>query len=228
MSFSLIVPVASDKYEYENKIPDVFLFDKEGIPFCIKSILGLELNKFDCIYFTILKSHDEKYCLKELLKLQFTRLGIVNANVIVLDNPTKSQSETIYETIQKAKITGSIYIKDADCSFTGEVLPHNGVAIYPLEKLSMVNPQHKSYVTVDEMYYITNIIEKKIISHYFNAGGYIFEDVNLYCKYFEKYRHNDGLCLSHIIYSMLLDRQIFRPILVDNYIDFENCGNEKN
>ena len=94
MSFSLIVPVASDKYEYENKIPDVFLFDKEGIPFCIKSILGLELNKFDCIYFTILKSHDEKYCLKELLKLQFMRLGIVNANVIVLDNPTKSQSET--------------------------------------------------------------------------------------------------------------------------------------
>lgn len=77
------------------------------------------------------------------------------------------------------------------------------------------------------MYYITNIIEKRIISHYFNAGGYIFEDAVMFCSYYEKYRHKTGLCLSHIIYSMLLDKQIFRPTVVDDYIDFEYYRNEK-
>ena len=35
----------------------------------------------------------------------------------------------------------------------------NGVAIYPIEELEMLDPRDKSYVAVDDMYYITNIIE---------------------------------------------------------------------
>ena len=83
-----------------------------------------------------------------------------------------------------------------------------------VENLEWVNPQHKSYVQVDDMFYITNIIEKKIISHYFCAGGYCFEKVDDYCKYYESLQDNDDLYLSHIIYSMLLDKMIFRPILI--------------
>ena len=44
-----------------------------------------------------------------------------------------------------------------------------------------------------------------------------------YCKYYETLQNNDGLFISHIIYSMLLDKNIFRPIMIDEYIDFE-CG----
>ena len=56
MNSSLIVPVAADKPEYNNKLPYVFAFGEDGIIICIKSILGLPLDRFDRIYFTILRN----------------------------------------------------------------------------------------------------------------------------------------------------------------------------
>lgn len=220
-SFNLIVPIAADKPVYNQEMPFVFSLSKEGIMFCIKAILGLQLNKFDKIYFTILKKHDELFCLSDLFKLQFKRLQLNNAKVVVLDEPTYSQPETIYKTIEKENIEGGVFIKDADCTFTCDIEPANGIAIYPLESLEWVNPQNKSYVSIDDMFYITNIIEKRIIDHYFCAGGYSFDDAKEYCKYFEKLKINHGLYLSHIVYAMLLNKKVFRPIIVKNYVDFE-------
>lgn len=220
-SFSLIVPIAADKTAYNYEMPFVFGLSKDGIMFCIKAILGLQLSKFDDIYFTILKKHDELYCLTDLFKLQFKRLHLSNAKVVVLEEPTNSQPETIYKTIKKEFIEGSIFVKDADCSFSCDIESSNCIAIYPLESLEWVNPQNKSYVSVDEMFYITNIIEKRIIDHYFSAGGYCFDDAAEYCRYFEGLRDNEGLYLSHLVYAMLLNKKVFRPILVKNYIDFE-------
>lgn len=220
-SFSLIVPIAADKSAYDTEMPFVFGLSKDGIMFCIKAILGFQLSKFNEIYFTILKKHDELYSLADLFKLQFKRLHLNNAKVVLLEEPTSSQPETIYRTIEKEHIEGGIFIKDADCSFSCDIEPSNGIAIYPLENLEWVNPQHKSYVSVDDMYYITNIIEKRIIDHYFCAGGYSFDDTKEYCKYFEELKMNHGLYLSHIVYAMLLNKKVFRPIIVKNYVDFE-------
>lgn len=220
-SFSLIVPIAADKAIYENEMPYVFRLAQDGIMQCIKAVLGLDLDKFDHIYFTILEKHNKKYCLSDLFCLQFKRLNMSNAKVVVLKDNTRSQADTVYKTILHENISGSIFVKDADCSFVCEIDRKNSVAIYPLENLEWVNPQHKSYVQVDDMFYITNIIEKKIVSHYFCAGGYCFERVEDYCNYYETLQYNDGLFLSHIIYSMLLDKKIFRPILIKEYIDFE-------
>ena len=222
MPFSLIVPIASYKPEYLNSLPPVFQKDRDGLMPCIKAVHALDYSHFDRIYFTILRSLDERYDLCMHLREQFYRIGLPKAEIIVLDEPTASQPDTIYQTIQQAHITGSIFIKDADCSFEGEVLQQNSVVIYPLESLSWVNPQNKSYVAVDDNYYVTNIIEKKIISHYFLAGGYCFEDANIFCQYYQRFCGQKGLYLSHIIYAMLLDKHIFRPILATDYTDFED------
>lgn len=224
MNFSLIVPIAADKAEYDSQLPPVFSFDMEGIIFCIKAILGLNLKQFTRIYFTILRSHDEHFGLSDLLKIQIRRLQLYNAKVVVLNKNTTSQAETVYETIKLMDIKGAIFIKDSDTFFKGDIMSYNGVAIYPLEKLDAVNPQHKSYVAVDDQFYVTNIIERKIISHYFNAGGYCFEDVTQFCDYYNKLKSENGLFLSHIIYDMLLDKTIFRPFLVQDYIDFERLN----
>lgn len=220
-SFSLIVPIAADKPAYEHEMPYVYGLASDGIMICIKAILGLNLEVFDTIYFTILKKHDVHYSLSDLFKLQFKRLKLTNAKVVILDEPTSSQPETIYQTIKRESIDGSIFIKDADCYYECEVRPENSVAIYPLENLQWVNPQHKSYVAVDDMYYVTNIIEKKIVSHYFCAGGYCFERVCDYCSIYENLSDNKTIYLSHIIYAMLLSKKIFRPIMVKSYLDYE-------
>lgn len=219
---SLIMPVAANKPEYEHRMPAVFMESEDGTVMCIKALQSLDLSRFDRIYITILSSLDERYSLADRLELQFRIKGINNAEVVLLDQPTASQPETIYQTIVKQGIRGSIFIKDADCSFTGDDTTGNAIAIHPLEELDWVNPKNKSYVSVDDMYYITNIIEKRIVSHYFTAGGYSFADAETFCQYYRRLQHQQGLYLSHIVYSMLLEGYSFRPVITSEYEDFES------
>ena len=220
MKFNLIVPVAADKPEYNDTLPYVFRFDEDGVIICVKSILGIDMSQFDHIYFTILRKHDERFSLSEMLNLQFKRLGLSQAKVVVLDSPTTCQPETIYQTIKREGVEGALFIKDSDCYFRSEIYPKNGVAIYPLEELSIVDPRNKSYVAVDDMFYITNIIEKRVVSHYFTAGGYCFERTETFCEYYERLCGLNPIYLSHIIYAMLLDKHEYRPIQVKEYKDW--------
>ena len=221
MQNSLIIPLAADKTDYKDEIPYLFRLDSKGRMICLAAINGLNLDEFDSIYVTILKKHSIEYQLKELLTLQFKRLNIATkAHVIELDNPTKSQPETVYQTIKQNQIKVHIFIKDADSYFETEMLIENAVCIYPLDELNQVNPQNKSYVNIDDMYYITNIIEKRILGRDFCAGGYFFEDANLFCKIFEDLKDNNPLYMSHIIYKALLDGYNFRPNKVKKYKDW--------
>ena len=181
----------------------------------------MELSAFENIYITILKKHDAKYGIAGMLRLQIERLNLRNVHICVLETSTRNQADTIYHTIKQEGITGAIYIKDADGYFKSEIVVQNGVAVCPIEKLPVLNPQHKSYVKVDNLFYITNIIEKRVISHLINAGGYCFEDATLFCEYYERVSKTNGkLYLSHIVYSMLLDKIDFRPTIVENFEDW--------
>ncbi len=218
---TLIVPIAADHADYARKLPSPFKYDDEGTMFCVKAITGLPMSEISEIYFVILREHEERFMLSEQLSMQFRKHKLTNAHVTILDNPTSSQAETVAQAIRINNIEGVVFIKDADCYFsTDEILPQNGVAIYALENLPIVDPQHKSYVAVDDMFYVTNIIEKRVVSHFFSAGGYCFEDAAEFCHYYDKLKDYTPLYLSHIIYSMLLDKKIFRPIEIDDYKDW--------
>ena len=218
---TLIVPIAANNDDYAHKLPQPFRLDDEGMMYCVRAITGLPLDQMDNIYFVVLRDHDERFMLNEQLMMQFRRHHLANAHVTILDEPTASQAETVARAIELNGITGMVFIKDADCYFTAdEILPQNGVAIYALENLPIVDPQHKSYVAVDDMFYVTNIIEKRVVSRFFSAGGYCFEDAAEFCRYYERLKEYSPLYLSHIIYSMLLDKKIFRPIEIDDYQDW--------
>lgn len=212
--------MAADKAEYADGLPYVFSFDKDGVLICIKSILGLDLSKFDKIYFTVLKKHDERFFIVDIMNLQFKRLGLQNAKVVVLDKTTEDQAETVYQTILREKIEGSIFIKDSDCYFRTELGQGNSIAIFPIEELEVLAPKDKSYVAVDDMYYLTNIIEKSVVGHYINAGGYSLNRAEDFIDYYLRLRDYGRLYISHIIYAMLLDKKSFRPMLVEDYRDW--------
>lgn len=218
--FTLLIPAAVDKPAYKNQIPHIFTPDKEGILICLKSILGLNLDNFDDIYFTILRKHAEKYDIDTLLRLQLKRLGLEKAKIVILDNPTSTQAETIAKTIRQENIEGPIFIKDADSYFAAEILPENGVVVYPLEKLELVDPRNKSYVAVDDMQHVTNIIEKRIVSNLFNAGGYCFGNAEDFLEAYDRHKALGSIYLSHLIYSMLLNGHLFRPIRALDYSDW--------
>ncbi|MBD5227486.1 MAG: hypothetical protein HDS67_05485 [Bacteroidales bacterium] len=218
-NFNLIVPAAADKAVYEERMPSVFMMDTEGTMRCVRSILGLNLDVFDNIYFTILRKHAERYDIDALLSLQFRRLGLDKVKIVILDEPTATQAETIVRTIKTENIDGAIFIKDADSYFKAEIYPENGVSVYPLEALELVDPRHKSYVAVDDMQHITNIIEKRIVSNLFSAGGYCFENVDDFMSIYDKLSDLGNIYLSHLIYALLLDGHLFRPVKVTDYQD---------
>ncbi len=220
MKYSLIVPAAADKEEYRDSLPYIFGLDSDGVIICLKSIMGLDLSQFERIYITVLKKHDDRFFVAESLNLQFRRLGINNAKVVVIDEPTQDQAETIFVTVQKENICGGVFVKDADSYFRTEITGGNGIAICPIEELDVLTPKDKSYVAVDDMYYVTNIIEKSVVGRYINAGGYLFENVATFCNYYHRLRDYGRLYLSHIIYAMLLDKKTFRPMIVEDYKDW--------
>ncbi len=213
-NYSLIVPAAADK-----KCPIAFQTGESGLFKCVEAIQGLPIEAFDNVYYTILRKHLPYVDDGSAIIRQLRTLGIHNAKIVVLDAPTRSQPETIANTIASESISGGIFIKDADCYFRCGILRQNGVAVFPLEELDWVNPKDKSYVTVDDSSFVTNIIEKRIVSHLFSAGGYSFANAEEFVIQYESLSKEKGLYISHIIYKMLLEGQIFRPIEVVDYRD---------
>ena len=220
MSKNLIVPVA--KKSDKNDFPYVFGFNTEGVMLCVKAILGLELSQFSNIFFVILKEHDKLFNIKTLLEMQFKQCSLKNAKVIVLEEQTMNQPETVYKAVKQEKIDGSVFIKDADGFFKCGLVDENGLAVYSLEEYdSFINLKNKSFVYIDDNFYITNVIEKRIIGKYINVGGYFFEDIKQFCSYYEEIGAQRGLYLSHIVYAMLLDRIVFRPIEISDFDDWD-------
>ena len=218
MKVSLIVPVAKDT---KDQFPYLFSLNNEGLSLCVKAVLGLPLNEFSNIYFVVLKKHNDMFNVRVLLEMQFKRLKLKNAKVVLLDESTSSEPETVYKAIKKEGISGACFIKDADGYFECKMPLVNGISVYSLEDADFViHLKNKSFVFVDDNFYITNIIEKKIISKYINTGGYFFENIDDFIGCFERLDEKDGLYLSHIIYALLLERKQFRPIECTGFEDW--------
>ena len=221
MSFNLIIPVAADHPEYNTRKPYWMDIHPSGNLMLFEAISGLNLHEFDTIYITMLKKHVEKYHYEELLIRQFDLVGLCNKiKLVQLNSCTRNQPETVAVTIEKEKIKGAIVIKDADNQFVCNLKPGNFICTFPLDALKNVNPADKSYIDIDDNSFITNIVEKKIISRWFCTGAYGFEDSLLFVDYFKKYKKLDRLYISHLIYSMLLNKIIMHPVNISDYIDW--------
>ena len=232
--YSLIVPMINTSSKYANKLPIEFQYDNNtGKMNCIKSIEGINVELFTDIYFIILSEHEKKYNISQkiMLSVKNSKLNGINCVFLFLDTPTSSQAETIYTVIKKYNIDGSIFIKDADnMCICNEHILGNYVLVYPLEKTPIVDPQHKSYISVDDQNFVTNIIEKKIVGNLFNCGGYAFNDANDFVNGFEALLEfediSNHMYISHIIYWLILNKNIkFRPIEAIDYEDFEIKNN---
>ena len=229
--YTLIVPMINTSKRYENIVPIEFQYDNECNKMnCIKSIEGINTDMFSIIYFVILKKHEDRYHISSKITLDVStseKLKDIPFKFIILPYPTSSQAETIYKTITCENIVGPIFIKDADNGCVCDVNKiGNFVLVYQLENTKVVDPQHKSYVSIDDQNFITNIIEKRIISSYFNCGGYTFSSAQDYVKAYEgilKYEDlMNHMYISHLIYWLLINKKMkFRPIEATYYDDYE-------
>lgn len=216
---TLIIPlggVTDDKV-----LPYIFERTPSGNILLLETLKGLPLSSFSKVIIVVQQKICDKYNIKKTLEQEWELFGFANYLIVhSLSMLTRNEPETVSRTIEELGITGPIMVKDADNYFECDFYTGNGACVYPLDMLLSVTPSEKSYVEIDDYHYISNIIEKKIISRFFCAGGYFFESAQEFLTNFQMHKEHEHLYMSHIIYSMLLQRKLFRPIKVESFIDF--------
>lgn len=222
---TLIIPCAGKSSRFPNMKPKYMLTHPDGKLMIEKSIEQLNIDIFDRIIITIVKPHDEKYDAGLIMYQVFQNNPKVE--VCVLDDFTSSASETIYQTIKKMNITGSVIIKDSD-NIVKVNLQNNiknmivGYDIYTHKDIT--NIPGKSFLIVNEQNIIQDIIEKQIVSNIICLGVYCFEDISLFIKAYEELKQQNisgEMYISHVISYMLTKyKLVFEAVQASYYEDW--------
>jgi hypothetical protein len=218
---NLIIPAAGQSSRFPKMRPKWMLTHPNGNLMLAEAIRGLTFGSLEKIYLTVLAAHLEEFKCLDGIKKQFRQIGLADKLVVVaLDNPTQSQPETVARAIEKESIKGPICIKDSDNFFKLKVPETNFVSVVDLNQVGFVNPGNKSYADVNENHFVTNIVEKRVISNFFCSGAYGFEDAQEYLRNFNTLSHLKNLYISHIIYQMLLEDKAFSAAVCTDYSDW--------
>ncbi len=217
-----IIPAAGKSSRFPNMRPKWALTHPNGNYMFIEALKGLPLNQFSKIYLTVLKEHLVQFDLEGGINKSLEKLGL-DFELCILDSPTSSQSETVYQTIVKKSLTGSFFIKDTDNFFLIDEIVPNSVCVFNLNKCGLINAGNKSYVEINKEKIVSNIIEKKIISTNFCTGGYSFLSTEKFASTYSNLSStvtDKEIFISHVIFKMILDGDIFSSTTVDRYDDW--------
>ncbi|CAH0541789.1 hypothetical protein [Vibrio marisflavi] len=218
--FTLILPVAGRSSRFPNMRPKWLLTMPDGKLMIEKSVESIDLDKFDRIVIVCLQEHLEQYTTQDSVLSSFHKATGITPDLVVLDGPTSSQSETIYQAIKKGHIEGAFFIKDCDNRFSCSPEPVNAVTTIDLNNIELVDAKNKSYIEVDSLGVISNIVEKEVISNFFCCGGYSFASTGDFCSAFESITSTNEVYISHVIYKMLMSNEEFIRKSASDYVDW--------
>ena len=222
---TLIIPCGGKSNRFPNMKPKYLLTHPDGELMIEKSIKGLNLEIFDRIIITIVKPHDDLYEAYLILSQVFEDNQKVE--ICILEDFTRSASETVYLTLEKMNVNGAVVIKDSDnCVHTKipKSIP-NSISSYDIHKQPNIsNIPGKSFLIVNNQGIIEDIIEKRVVSNIICLGVYAFEDIELFKKaYLELQSKNISgeLYISHVISYILSQKcTTFTALEAYNYEDW--------
>lgn len=220
---TLIVPMMGKSTRFPNLRPKWMLTHPIGGFMGTEALRGLNLNAFSTVYFVTNKEHEEKY---QFIESFIHHLHLINNRInvqfLLLEQQTRSQPETVYQCIKQKNITGEILVKDSDNFFEATIGDEkNFVCYFDLNDGNQFNAKNKSYIQFDNNDFISNIVEKKIVSSTFSVGGYGFEEAEEFCRHFEKLGYLDSeVYMSNVIFEMLLAGHKFVGVRTTKYEDW--------
>lgn len=226
---TLIIPCAGRSSRFPNTKPKFLLTHPDGKLMVKKAISGLDWNIFDRIVITIVKEHDERYEAGLILNQVFNVKQGSKFEIVVLDDFTSCQAETVAKTIEKAQIDGEIVIKDSDNFVAIDALKLCNDAVVGInietfrEEISRLNA--KSFMLVNEQDIITDIIEKRIKSQYICIGIYCFRNTKIFLEAYNMLKANNlnsrEIYISHVVsYLIGIKKSVFRYLQADDYEDW--------
>lgn len=220
MAKTLIIPVAGRSSRFPGMRPKWLLTMPDGKLMIEKSIEGLDLLIFDKILIICLREHVEKYISFDFLDEMKASINHNDVDFCILDTPTKSQSETVAKALTEKNIKGSFLIKDCDNTFSFNWGGGNQIATVNLNNVGIINASNKSYVKIDSLGNVVNIVEKKVISDSFCCGAYGFASADEFLEYFNRIKTDGEVFISHVIFSMLMDGINFTIGNTEGYSDW--------
>ena len=213
---TLIIPCAGQSSRFTTKLPKWLLDHPSGKTMVYESIQGLPLESFDEIIIVALERHldiDYKNRIFDEFKNYKFRL-------LLLDSDTKSASETVSRCIDIYDIRGSIFIKDSDDYFYIDNIEPDTICTYSLNDCKNITPGNKSYIKMNEHGEVLTIVEKNVISSDFCCGLYSFSDAKDFVNTYNSIKQENEIYVSHVIFQMMLNGNIFYNHYVKDYIDW--------
>jgi hypothetical protein len=189
----------------------------------ISSILGLNLEFFDRIYFVALQEHQDKYQFHSGFVEELQMHGLAEkSEVVFLEEQTSSQSETVCKLIEKKDLDGFIFIKDSDGYYECKIYDQvNQVAFFDLNDMDDINARSKSYIELDINGVLTNIVEKHVVSSTFSSGGYGFASAKEFVETYKNiHDYRDECYVSDVIFNMMLSGSKFIGLRTSNFKDW--------
>jgi hypothetical protein len=194
----------------------------DGRPMIHHAVVGLACEPDDLIV-TILAEHEAKFHVAEGLRRAFGR----PVRTCILPEPTRSQSDTVAQTLRAEGLDEPFLVKDSDNTFRLDPIlqPDDYVCVDSLNNYESINPRNKSYLQVDHKGTVTNIREKVVISDLFNVGGYFFSSPKRFLEYYDPLAANTAqwnreIYLSDVIGAMILGGVPFRARTITGYRDW--------
>jgi len=226
---TLIMPCGGRSTRFNMQKPKWMLTHPNGNLMLIETISGLNTKNISRIIIILIKEHIENNKLNlDKVSNKIYEITNIVPDFLILDDFTKSQSETVSKGILAKSITGPIFIKDCDNYFNVNPISGNYVCISELEKDT--NAINKGYVSLDKFGKLLGIVEKTVINNKFCAGGYAFEDAKYFVEIFNKLEklkciNQEEIYISHIIQQMLLENISFDVKNIEKYKDWGTIEN---
>lgn len=217
---TLVLPVAGRSSRFPGMRPKWLLTMPDGKLMIEKSVEMLDMSVFDRVVVVCLREHLDQYMTETSLALIIKGLGHKNVDLCVLEEPTSSQSATVAAALEQADIQGAFFVKDCDNMFSYRWNGGNEIAVLNLNDVGLIDAKNKSYVAVDPMGNVLNIVEKQVISNVFCCGGYGFESAEQFLATYNSIHSASETYISHVIYSMLMSGQFFVTQAATGYIDW--------
>ena len=220
MKLTLIIPAAGKSSRFPTR-PKFLLVNPNGKLMIEDCLSCIDFKNVKRICVGVLSEHLEKFCPDIDLGEILSGYG-VPVTIIPLKEETSSPSETVIKIIEEANITGGIFIKDCDNCYS--FVPEYGNFVVGLDttKHKVTEMHNKSFLEMNYIGQLTNIVEKRVIGTIIGIGGYSFQDAFIFKEAYDilSIDCKKELLISHIIISLMLTGTVFSVQLSDKYYDW--------
>ena len=231
---TLILPCAGKSSRFPN-LPPKWMLENNHKESMIEMVIDAIPQEFEQTIVTITQEQQDKWGAFDFLNSRL-KWGV---DVLILDSPTRSASETVYKTIEDCSVSGPIVIKDCDCAveYNASNLTNYIVGLKVKKDSRIKRLEAKSFIKKNDDNIIEDIVEKRMISNDICVGVYSC-DANKYCESYtniidsDVYLANQEIYVSHVFSHMILSESaIFSHIEADSFVDWgtlEDWENNKN